>query len=109
MRNLNRGENLTKEELQEIYRNLRFTKHSIERLAQRGSTKVEVYNTIKKPFIAYFNTDGSINIAPNNWQCYIIERDRYNDGYVLITYKEEVWLSMKDKQKLAQKGVDRIK
>lgn len=108
MRNLNRGEELTKEELAEIYYHLYITSHAKERLKQRNSNINEVLKTIRNPFLAYFNTDGSINIAPNNWQCYVISNKNKYGNYCLITYKEEVWLSMKEKQILAKKGIDRM-
>lgn len=106
MRNLNRGEELTKEELEEIYYHLYITKHARERLKLRNSNIKQVLETIKNPYLAYFNTDGSINIAPNEWQCYVLAKNNYGN-YSLITYKEEVWLSMTEKQNLAKKGIDR--
>lgn len=108
MRRLCMGENLTREELKEIENNLIITKHAKERIIERNSSVKEVYDTIREPYIAYFNTDGSINIALNNWQCYIIARSKYEENkYVLLTYKDDVWLSMKKKQELARKGYSR--
>lgn len=109
MRKLNRGQELTKSELLEIRNNLIISKHARERLVQRNDSIKHFMETLEKPFLAYFNTDGSINIAPNNWQCYIVSRGKFDkDKFVLVTYKEEVWVSMKNKQKMAQKGIDRI-
>lgn len=105
MRNLNRGQVLTRAELNEIIENLKFSKHSIERLAQRGSTKADVYKTLENPFLAYFNTDYSINVSPNNNQCYVIVK--IDNGYLVVTYKEDTHCPMTKKQMLAVMGIDR--
>lgn len=107
MRNLNRGQLLTKKELIEIIENLEFSRHSIERLAQRGSTKEKVIETLNNPFLAYFNTDYSINVSPNNHQCYVIAKSRYGNGFTVITYKEDTHCPMTTKHRLALLGIDR--
>lgn len=106
MRNLNRGQVLTRAELKEIRENLQFSRHAIERLAQRGSTKENVFKTLENPFLAYFNTDYSINISPNNNQCYVIAKTKYNK-YIVVTYKEDTHCKMTKKQMLAVIGIDR--
>lgn len=106
MRNLNRGQMLMKTELNEIIENLQFSRHSIERLAQRGSTKAEVIETLRKPFLAYFNTDGSINVSPSNHKCYVIVKDNYG-GYIVVTYKEDTHYPMTKKRELAMRGISR--
>lgn len=107
MRNLNRGQLLNKFELHELLENLEFSSHSIQRLAERGSSIEETKKAIENPFLAYFNTDGSINIAPTNNKCYVIAKSRYGNGYTVITYKENTHMKMTEKRILATKGIER--
>lgn len=80
------GELLTTAELKEIANNVVLTFHAKERIAERFPD-LNVYKAIMNPLIAYFNTDGSINIALNSFEYLVIATDR--KPYRVITYKEK--------------------
>ena len=81
-----KGELLTAEELKEVAENFTLTYHSAERILSRNP-KLNIYKTILNPLIAYFNTDGSINIALNEFEYLVIATNR--KPYKIITYKEK--------------------
>ena len=105
MRLRNRGELLNEKELNEVAEHLRFSKHGFERLNQRGDNPENVKNKILACDYAYFNTDYSINIVLNDFQCYVIVKDL--SGFLLVTYKEDTHTSMARKRKLAMQGIER--
>lgn len=81
-----RGELLTSNELKEIAENFILSRHAQERIAERFP-ELDIYKAILNPLIAYFNTDGSINIALNSFEYLVIATDR--KPYKIITYKEK--------------------
>lgn len=107
MRNLNRGQNLYQKELKEIADNFYFTIHGSGRIIERkGLSHEDLKAKILNPFLAYFNTDGSINVAPSEFECYIF--CKCEDGrYCMVTYKERTYTSMVKKQQLAMRGIHR--
>lgn len=110
MRKLNRGENLIKTELQEIANNYYITPHAIQRMSERGLDKRSIKDIILNPLVAYFNTDGSINIAKDEFHYLVIKYNGYFKNYQIITYKEPS-LNGKNifqKQELATKGIHRV-
>ena len=81
-----KGELLTVEELKEVAENFTLTYHSAERILSRNP-KLNIYKTILNPLIAYFNTDGTINIALNEFEYLVVATNR--KPYKIITYKEK--------------------
>lgn len=110
MRKLNRGENLTKSELQEIANCYFVTPHAMKRLKERGLKKEDVTNIIINPLLAYFNTDGTINIAKDKEYYLVVGYNNYYKNYVIITYKEPSLngKNIFEKQQLAIDGVNRV-
>lgn len=104
LRRLNRGEELTREELQEIADNFILSNHSKEKIAERHPT-ANIKEIILNPIVAYYNTDKSINIALNEYEYLVIAPD----SYVIVTFKEKSWYSKTvfDKQDMAKNGYDR--
>ena len=104
LRRLNRGEELTKEELQEIADNFILSNHAKEKIAERHPN-VNIKEIILNPIIAYYNTDQSINIALNEYEYLVIAPN----SYTVITFKEKSWYSKTvfDKQDMAKNGYDR--
>ncbi len=102
-----RGEELTPAERQEIANNFHISKHAAERLRDRGN--VDIKALLKDPLVAYFNTDGSINVAQDEWNYLVFVWDDYHKNFNLITWKEESWYgkSVFDKQRMAQAGYGR--
>lgn len=105
MRLRNRGELLNEKEIKEITNFLRFSNHGLQRLYQRGDSPSLVKQKIINCDYAYFNTDYSINVVLNDFQCYVIVKDCY--GFLLVTYKEDTHTSMAKKRKLAIQGIER--
>ena len=101
------GEILTREQLNEIANNYRLSKHAQERLAERGKG-VNVKKVLLNPLLAYFNTDGSINIAKDKFNYFVIVK-KSERKYLVVTYKEKSKnnITIFDKWNLAKKGIDR--
>lgn len=109
MRFLNNGENLNKEELNEILNNFYVTKHARQRIYERKSSINEIKNIIKNPLLAYYNTDGSINIAKTRYEYIVFDWNEKYNTFSLITFKEKSHndIDIYEKQKLAKNGIDR--
>ena len=104
----NNGRILSRKELRGILHNFSCTKHVIERLIERKNnlivynnkggidflyTKENIIDDIENNLIiAYYNTDGSVNVAIDEFNYYVFETTRDNKffPYVwsLITFKE---------------------
>lgn len=104
MRRLNRGQELTAEELREIAEHFVLTKHARQRIAERYPD-IDIRRAIMHPILAYFNTDGSVNIALNGYEYIVVAPNSYH----IITFKEK---SLNDidiftKREMAIKGYGR--
>lgn len=84
-----RGELLTAVELNNIANHLTLSYHAKEQLTVRnfGTDLNKIKTAILNPILAYYNTDGSINIARNRWEYFVIVPKK--DGFLMITYKEQ--------------------
>lgn len=104
LRRLNRGENLTKEELQEIADNFILSTHA-KNMIKKRNPNANIKEIILNPIIAYYNTDKSINIALNEYEYLVVAPN----SYVIVTFKEKSWYSKTvfDKQDMARNGYDR--
>ena len=101
-----RGELLTTEELKEIAENFVLTKHAEQRITERFA-ELNIEKAILNPLIAYFNTDGSINIALNTFEYLVIGTDQ--TPYRVITFKEKSHnnIDIFTKRKMAMQGKSR--
>lgn len=101
------GEELTKEELKELSENFHISKHAAERLRERG--KIDIKNLVLHPLVAYFNTDGSINVAQDQFNYLVFVWDQSHNNFNLVTWKEMSWFgnTVFDKQQMAKNGYDR--
>lgn len=86
MRKLNRGQELTVEELSEIAEHLILSKHAEQRITERYP-EINIHKAILHPLLAYFNTDGTINIALNGYEYMVVAVKSY--GCKVITLKEK--------------------
>lgn len=104
MRRLNRGQELTTEELREIADNFILTHHAEQRITERYPN-VDIRKAILHPILAYYNTDGSINIALNSYEYIVVAPNSYH----IITFKEKSLnnIDIFTKQQLAIKGYGR--
>ena len=124
------GEQIESEVLEHILNNFFLSSHSIEKLNDRSNllikykdgnvnkklTKANIVNYINQNMVlAYYNTDGSVNIAVSEYNYYVFEyQDESASEYVqdkwrLVTYKEPSWygINIYDKQQMAKNGYDR--
>lgn len=103
-----RGELLTKNELRKIANNFILTKHAKERIKERRKY-INVKRTIQNSFFAYYNTDGSINIAINSYEYFVVRYSFKLNKYVVITFKEKSFndYNIFKKRYLALCGVER--
>lgn len=101
-----RGELLTTEELKEIAENFELSRHAEQRIAERFAD-LNIHKAILNPLIAYFNTDGSINIALNSFEYLVISTD--TKPYKVITYKEKSHnnIDIFTKRQMAVRGIGR--
>ena len=103
---MNRGELVSKNELKLIATHFIISRHAKERISQR-SQNLNVKSIIENPILAYYNTDGSINIAKDRWKYLVIVKDK--DNYIIVTYKDKSYngIDIFEKRKLALKGICR--
>ena len=123
------GRILSRKELRVILHNFSCTKHVIERLIERKNnlivynnkngvdfliTKENIIEDIENNYIlAYYNTDGSVNVAIDEFNYYVVEptRDSKFFPYVwtLITFKEpsDNNINIYEKWGLAQNNYNR--
>ena len=103
MRRLNRGQELTAEELREVAENLIVSIHAEQRVAERFPN-LNISKAILKPTIAFFNTDGTIYIGLNGYEHLVIDIKPY--GYKLVTIKQRSFtdVTVFDKQEMAKAG-----
>lgn len=104
MRKLNRGQELTAEELREIAEHFVLTKHARQRIAERYPD-IDIRKAIIHPLLAYYNTDGSVNIALNSYEYIVVAPDSYS----VITFKEKSLnnIDIFAKREMAIKGYGR--
>lgn len=100
------GQVLSQEELNEIADNFVLTRHARQRISER-LPGLDIRGLIKSPLLAYYNTDGSVNVALNAFEYIVIGTD--SAPYPVITFKERSHNSINifQKQRLATKGVSR--
>lgn len=103
MRHLNRGQDLTVDELREVAQHLIISKHAKQRIKERY-TNLNVQKAILKPTVAFFNIDGTIYIGLNGYEHLVIDIKPY--GYKLVTIKQKSFMNVSifDKQNLAKAG-----
>ena len=106
IRRLNKGQKLEKWELEEIANNFSLSYHARQRLEERGK-EIDVKNLILNSCLAYYNTDGTINIAKDKY-FYLVVAIK-TDGYTVVTYKEKSHngITIFEKRALALRGVKR--
>lgn len=102
-----RGELVTKEELKRISSNYSLSYHAKCRIAERRPD-LNITEALLNPILAYYNTDGTANIAVSPVEYFVVDASR--DPCAIITYKEESHYgnTIFKKRKLAQQGKDRI-
>ena len=101
---LNRGELLTQTELEEIAERFIISRHAKQRITERYSN-IDIKKAILNPVIAYYNTDGSVNIAINGFEYIVIS----SYDYVVVTFKERSFrgIDIFTKRELAVAGKGR--
>ena len=101
-----RGELVDSDELYYISNNYVLSNHAKE-MIQKRNKDVDVVESIRNPILAYYNTDGTINCAINDYEYFVIATDRF--PFRIITFKEKSWYSINifEKRKMAQDGFDR--
>ncbi len=107
-----------------ILKNFYFCNHAITRLEERTNlivrdkngafnkylTKINIVNDIvRNKVLAYYNTDGSVNIAIDEYNYYVFEYQEDRDKWLLHTFKEPSWnkITIFQKQELAIRGISR--
>ena len=118
------GKRVSKKVLNYIKCNLRISDHSIEKMEARSNNLVSRYktgrvnyirtinnicNAIDRNILAYYNTDGSINIAITRWKYFVFEFDAATNKWLLVTFKEASLngVDIYAKRQLAIDGYDR--
>lgn len=101
-----RGQEVLKEDLLHISNNYILTNHAKERIEARNKS-INIQEAIRNPLLAYFNTDGSINVAITPYEYFVIATDEF--PYKIITYKEQSWygINIYEKQQMARNGFKR--
>lgn len=72
-------------------------------------TKRLINKAIDSNILAYYNTDGSVNIAIGDYEYFVFCYNEDRNNWTMITYKEPSWygISIHEKRKMAIDGFDR--
>lgn len=102
-----KGELLTTDELWDITDNFYLSYHARERIATRFPD-LDVANAIRNPILAYYNTDGSMNIAINEYEYLVVIKT--GNTYKVVTFKEKSHnnINIFKKREFALRGWDRV-
>ena len=87
-RPLNRGQLVGEKRLQEIAEKFVVSNHAEQKIAERNPD-INIKEIILNPLLAYYNTDGSINIALNKYEYLVVNKNKNDDTYTVITFKEK--------------------
>lgn len=104
LRMLHNGEKLTQSEIYEISNKYRLSYHARQRKVER-MTNVNLQKAIRNCILAYYNTDGTINIAFDEYAYLVVAPE----GFKVVTIKEKshnninIWA----KYDMARNGYDR--
>lgn len=103
------GQLVPQEVLYDIAYHYRLTKHAIIRIKERGVFVNKIREIFLNPYLAYYNTDGTINIAVDETHYFVISEKTDDGKYNVITYKEPSNnnFSISDKRLYAINGYDR--
>lgn len=117
------GEEISNEVLVHIQNNFFISKHAQEQLSSRSNllsknvdgtinffrTKRLINAAIDKNILAYFNTDGSVNIAIGDYEYFVFCYNEDKNNWTMVTYKEPSWygISIQQKRQMAIDGFDR--
>ena len=117
------GKTISKEVLENIKSNYFLSKHAQEQLKERseylisfddgrinfGATKRKINEALDKNILAYYNTDGSVNIAMDRFHYFVFALNEERGNWTMITYKETSWygIDIFEKQQMALEGFDR--
>ena len=104
---LNRGQLVGEKKLQQIANNYIVSIHAEEQIEKRKAD-IDIKSIILNPLLAYYNTDGSMNIALNEYE-YLVVKKHKDNTYIIITFKEKSHnnINIFQKRKLAQQGYAR--
>lgn len=96
--------------IQEIANNFKLTNHARERLQERFGTldREVIKNAILSNVLWYENTDGSYNIAINDWEYFVFVITDKGEP-LMVTFKERSMNSVNiyEKLRLAEAGYGR--
>lgn len=100
------GELLTKKELKIISNNFVLSRHAKERLFERFPN-INIKECIRNSILAYWNTDGTINIALDMFNYIVLVQKELK--FLIITFKEKSLnnIDIFTKRKLALSGYSR--
>lgn len=100
------GELLSRKELKIISNNYVLTKHAQQRLLERFPN-INIKECIRNPILAYWNTDGTINIALDLFNYIVLSQKGLK--FVIITFKEKSKnnITIFQKRELALRGYSR--
>ena len=117
------GQDISVSLYKEIRGNYFLSKHAQEQLEKRsdllvkyedgkinfGATKRNINAAMDNAVLAYYNTDGSVNIALDDYNYFVFAWNPDRGSWTMITYKEMSWYSITiwEKQKMALDGFDR--
>lgn len=117
------GQEISKELYDEIKSNYYLSKHAQEQLEERSdlvvffddgrinftATKRLINEAMDNHILAYFNTDGSVNIAITEYYYFVFAYNEERNNWTMVTYKETSWygIDIYEKQQMAKDGFDR--
>ena len=116
------GEELDTTMLNTIKARYRLSSHAIEQLRKRSlylsenngfinfaETKANINKAIDSNILAYYNTDGSVNIAIDKFHYFVFAYKEAFSSWTLVTYKETSWygIDIYQKRQMAIDGFDR--
>lgn len=104
LRKLNKGEELTDIELYEISNYYRLSFHAQKRYEERANG-IDLRQAILNCVLAYYNTNGKINIALNDYDYIVFDPTNYK--IITIAEKSKNSITIWEKHEMALKGINR--
>ena len=99
---MNRGERLNEKELERIAKYAELTYHARKRINERNNT-IDYRKAIKNSFLAFYNTDGAINIAIDVFSYFVVVEE--NKRYKIVTFViKDTGITVYDKWEYAKRG-----
>lgn len=102
------GKLVERSELEQIANHFIISAHAKYRILERGKDLGDLKTILLNPSLAYYNTDGSINLGIDDYRYFVIIPKAHS--YLILTLKETIQeprTTIYERRELAKKGKKR--